>query len=691
MTSNESGSDSIYTPGSSTRRIRNHKSIPTIGILEWFRPGEYEQVERVLADLQTLGIKHLRTQVSWADWLAPGGEEWYSWLLPRLARNVELLPCFVYTPPSLGIAPKTSSPPRNPKAYADFLDVIITRFGDCFEWMELWNEPNNLREWDMTLDPDWNIFSEMVGGAAYWAKHRGKKTVLGGLSPIDPNWLRLMFERGVMAYIDAVGLHGFPNTYDYTWDGWELNVAKIRELLDQQDYKPGLWISEVGFSTWQHDQRRQLQEFVKAIEAQVDRVYWYSAYDLDPKLPTVDGFHLDERDYHFGLKRADGSPKLLFRLWAGGGIEAVQDTAWLGRSPRFSGIEEQPVLITGGAGFIGTNLAHRLLESGHSVLLLDNLWRPGVERNIQWLREIHGERVQIEVADVRDPFAVMRAVEGASQVFHFAAQVAVTTSLSGPIHDFEVNIRGTLNILEALRSLKSPPPLVFTSTNKVYGTLENIPLTLDGTRYTPEDRILSSSGICEEQHLDFHSPYGCSKGAADQYVLDYARVFGLQTVVFRMSCIYGPYQFGTEDQGWIAHFLIRAIEGQPITIYGDGMQVRDVLFIDDLVDAFLLAQSNMDTISGHAFNIGGGPQNTLSLVELVDLIEELNGQKPVIRHDVCRPGDQRYYCSNTGKFESMTTWSPKIGIREGVQRLYEWLLQSRGVYPTPLAVKRGAR
>lgn len=692
MRMNDSHYDNAFGPDRRRRQIRSNRSkSPIIGALEWFRLGEYEHVEHVLADMQTLGVKHLRTEVSWADWLAPGGEEWYTWLLPRLARDVELLPCFVYTPPSLGVVPKTSSPPQNPKAYADFIDAIISLLGDHFEWVELWNEPNNLREWDMTLDPDWLIFSRMVGGAAHWAKQRGKKTLLGGISPIDPNWLKMMFEHGVMDHIDAVGIHGFPNTYDYCWDGWEPNAAKIREVLDQHGSKAEIWISEVGFSTWQHDQRRQLQEFVKAIEAPVERVYWYSVHDLDPRLPTVDGFHLDERDYHFGLKRADGVPKLLFRLLAGGGIEAVQDAAWLGKPPRFSAREERPALITGGAGFIGTNLANRLLESGRSVLLFDNLSRPGVERNLQWLRDKHGERVQIEVADVRDPFALLRAVEESSEVFHFAAQVAVTTSLTGPIHDFEVNVRGTLNLLEALRSVKNPPPLVFTSTNKVYGELNDIKLHRNGARYEPVDPILCESGIDESHRLDFHSPYGCSKGAADQYVLDYCRIFGLPTAVFRMSCIYGPHQLGTEDQGWVAYFLMRAIAGQPITVYGDGSQVRDVLFIDDLVDAFLLAQANMPTIAGQVFNIGGGPVNTLSLLELVDIISGLYGERPALRLDDWRPGDQRYYVSGTRKFMDATGWIPRVSAKEGVRELYEWLLESHGVCSAVTPVKRGVR
>jgi CDP-paratose 2-epimerase len=337
----------------------------------------------------------------------------------------------------------------------------------------------------------------------------------------------------------------------------------------------------------------------------------------------------------------------------------------------------RPVLITGGSGFIGTNLAHRLLSEGKSVLLFDSLARPGVEQNFRWLHDIHGDRVEIAIADTRNAEAVQRAVERASQVFHFAAQVAVTTSLADPLEDFEVNARGTLNLLEAIRAQPTPPPLVFTSTNKVYGSLEDIPLRRRNLRYEPMDPVLRESGVSEARPLDFHSPYGCSKGSADQYVVDYSRTYGIPAIVFRMSCIYGPHQFGTEDQGWVAHFLIRAMEGRPITLYGDGRQVRDILCVDDLVDAFLLAQEHMATESGQAFNIGGGPANTVSLLEVLDLIGELLGRKPEVEFDAWRPGDQRYYVSDTKKFLRRTGWKPRLGVQDGLEHLTRWLSDSR--------------
>jgi CDP-paratose 2-epimerase len=344
-----------------------------------------------------------------------------------------------------------------------------------------------------------------------------------------------------------------------------------------------------------------------------------------------------------------------------------------------------PVLITGGAGFIGTNLANRLLSDGRPVIIFDNLSRPGVDRNLRWLCDRHGARVRVEVGDIRDARAVRRVVKDASEVFHFAAQVAVTTSLVDPVADFEVNARGTLNLLEAIRSRPDPPSLVFTSTNKVYGDLEDLELEAADSRYSPSDAVVRRYGVSEARPISFHSPYGCSKGTADQYVLDYARTFKVPAAVFRMSCIYGPHQCGTEDQGWVAHFVIKAIDGKTITVYGDGMQVRDALFVEDLVDAFLRAQAHMDTISGQAFNIGGGPSNTTSLVELLDDIETLHGERPEVEFDAWRAADQRYYVSDTRRFSNATGWKARTSVPAGLATLYRWLQESRGRVPVQLA------
>ena len=333
-------------------------------------------------------------------------------------------------------------------------------------------------------------------------------------------------------------------------------------------------------------------------------------------------------------------------------------------------------LITGGAGFVATNVADRLLCEGWRVRLFDNLSRPGVEQNAAWLKARHGNRVELTLGDVRDPAAVRKAVAGTRRVFHFAAQVAVTTSLVDPFLDFEVNARGTLNLLEAVRAMEDRPTLLFTSTNKVYGNLDDLPLRTRGRRYVPESQATARNGISEMRALDCHSPYGCSKGAADQYVLDYARTFGLRATVFRMSCIYGPHQFGTEDQGWVAHFVIQALERRPLTVYGDGLQVRDILYVDDLADAMLAAHDAIESASGEAFNIGGGPANTISLLELLDLIAELLGERPAYTIEPWRPADQRYYVSDTSKFQELSGWAPRVGVRDGVTRLAAWLLDS---------------
>ena len=335
--------------------------------------------------------------------------------------------------------------------------------------------------------------------------------------------------------------------------------------------------------------------------------------------------------------------------------------------------DTRPVLITGGAGFVGTNLAARLLDSGRPVLIFDNLSRPGVEHNLRWLRACYGERLQVEIGDVRDHELLRAAVAEAAQVFHFAAQVAVTSSLDDPATDFDINLRGTFNLLEAARCARRPPSIVFTSTNKVYGAIDDVVLDATDTRYQPRSAALRETGIGESRPLDFHSPYGCSKGGADQYVLDYARSYGLPAMVLRMSCIYGPHQFGTEDQGWVAHFLIQALQRQPITIYGDGRQVRDILFVEDLVDALLLCQQRMAQLRGRAFNIGGGPANTTSLIELLERIGALTGHAPKVAHAPWRTGDQRYYVSDTRAFAAASGWAPRVAVADGVARLHRWL------------------
>lgn len=662
----------------------------TVGLVEWFRVGQHEYVEEILDDLAALGVRHLRTGVSWADWNTEAGREWYDWLFPTVAARAEFLPCAIYTPPSLAVVPATAAPSRAPEHYADFIDAIITRYGQHFDWIELSGAPNNVNKRDGRSDPHRHAFSEMVGGAAYCANRRGKKTVLAGMGPCDSSWLGLMCERGVMDHIDAVGIHGFPGSWESDWTAWSERLRQVSAVLDRHGHAPELWITETGYSTCAHDEQGQIEAFSAAVTAQADRIYWHSARDLDPEQPTQDGLHTDVRHYHMGLRRADGTPKLLYRLLCEGGMEQVRQV--LHQAGR-SGVRRTParhddtVLITGGAGFIGSNLAHRLLSQGRPVRILDNLSRPGSEKNLHWLGQQHPEGLDFVLGDVRNRRVVRTALEGVSEMFHFAAQVAVTTSLDAPVFDSEVNIGGTLTVLEELRHMSQPPGLVFTSTNKVYGGLEQLELALNGRRYEPVDALIRRRGLGETTPLCFSSPYGCSKGSADQYILDYAKNYGLPATVFRMSCIYGPRQFGNEDQGWVAHFIKTVLAGEPLVIYGDGYQVRDLLYVDDLIDAMQLAQRHIHNLAGQAYNIGGGPSNARSLLEVIHQIEGLQGKPVEIQFEDWRTADQRYYVSDTARYTQATGWRARVAVQEGVGRLYDWLAGNQSI---PYAVTSGA-
>lgn len=335
------------------------------------------------------------------------------------------------------------------------------------------------------------------------------------------------------------------------------------------------------------------------------------------------------------------------------------------------------ILITGGAGFIGSNLAERLLASHTAtVRIFDNLSRPGVSNNLMWLQNIDPfHRLEFVNADTRDMAAVRDAVRDADEIYHLAAQVAVTTSVDCPREDFEVNAQGTFNILEAARQSGRRPFLLFTSTNKVYGSLHRVPVKVEGRHYRAEHP--GFCGVNEDEPLDFHSPYGCSKGTADQYVRDYSRIYDLPTVVFRMSCIAGPRQFGTEDQGWVAHFLYSTLEGKPITIYGNGYQVRDVLHVSDLVDAMQSVRNSMERTAGEIYNLGGGMQRAVSVVEMLDAIARETGQIAVVRHDRTRPGDQPLYISDTTKLSRDTGWVARFSCSEILQSIHRFWLENR--------------
>ena len=329
------------------------------------------------------------------------------------------------------------------------------------------------------------------------------------------------------------------------------------------------------------------------------------------------------------------------------------------------------ILITGGAGFIGANVADHYASQGRRVVIYDNFSRPGAIANRQWLEARWGNKLPIIEGDIRhqDPrFAA--AVEEAGVVVHLAAQVAVTTSVQDPRHDFDTNAFGTFNVLEQVRRSASRPVVIYASTNKVYGKMTQVGVVEAGTRYAYAD---APDGIGEGFPLDFYSPYGCSKGTGDQYVIDYARIYGLKTVVFRQSCIYGPHQFGMEDQGWVAWFTIRALQQRPVTVFGDGKQVRDVLWVSDLVDAYDAALQHIDVISGRAYNIGGGPSNTLSLLELIAMLDRRFDRKLAHQFDDWRPGDQKVFISDIRKAASEFGWTPRVTPAEGVERLSRWL------------------
>lgn len=337
------------------------------------------------------------------------------------------------------------------------------------------------------------------------------------------------------------------------------------------------------------------------------------------------------------------------------------------------------VFITGGAGFIGCNLADYHLSQGHRVVVFDNLSRTGADANLTWLQEKHGDLLTFTLGDIRDSNALRGAMSAdTDRVYHMAGQVAVTTSVIDPRGDFESNALGTFNVLETARIVAPQAILFYASTNKVYGGMEEVATVEDETRYRYRDLPF---GVSEDQLLDFHSPYGCSKGCGDQYVRDYARIYGLRTVVFRQSCIYGPRQFGVEDQGWVAHFCIAAQLEHPITIYGNGKQVRDVLWIGDLVAAYEAAAARIDISAGQIYNIGGGPENTMSIwTEFGPILEKLAGHPIPVTYADWRPGDQPVYVSDVRKAKRELEWHPLISATEGIERLWKWVYMNLSLF-----------
>lgn len=337
----------------------------------------------------------------------------------------------------------------------------------------------------------------------------------------------------------------------------------------------------------------------------------------------------------------------------------------------------EKVLVIGGAGFIGSNVSHFYLHKGCHVTVLDNFCRKGTRDNIKWLKAVKSGTLEVITADiVKDKRILEKAVRNKDVVFHFAGQVAVTTSVTDPRHDFMINAFGTFQVLEAVRQNNPGAVLFYSSTNKVYGGMDDVKIIQSNDRYVYQD---FPDGIPENRLLDFHSPYGCSKGSADQYVHDYSRIYGMKTIVFRQSCIYGYRQFGMEDQGWVAWFVIAALYNKKINIYGDGKQVRDVLFIDDLVAAYDKAFRTPE-VYGKIFNIGGGKKNTMSLLELIGMIEKFFGRKIELLFTDWRPGDQPVYISDIGKAEKEFGWKPEIGIEAGVDKLARWVQENKDLF-----------
>jgi len=336
------------------------------------------------------------------------------------------------------------------------------------------------------------------------------------------------------------------------------------------------------------------------------------------------------------------------------------------------------VLITGGAGFIGVNAAHRFIKEGYEVIIFDNLFRRGTDKNLAWLK---GEgKFHFIKGDVRN-FEELRACflshKDISVVLHLAAQVAVTTSVTDPREDFEINAFGTFNVCEAVRRFAPGAAFLNASTNKVYGAMEDLDIIEKKGKYLYKT---GRKGISEKRPLDFHSPYGCSKGSADQYVIDYARIYGLKTVDFRQSCIYGPHQFGIEDQGWVAWFIISAVLGKTINIYGDGKQTRDILYVEDLVDVYFRAVQNIDKVGGRVYNVGGGAKNVLSLLELVSMLNGLTGKKIRCEFGDWRPGDQKTFVCDISKAKRDLNWAPRVNAKDGIKRLFEWVSENKDIF-----------
>ena len=636
-------------------------TTPAFGFAERFPPGDRARVEEVLGEIAATGAEHLRVPLSWAAdegrGETGGGRDWTDWLLPRLAREVTVLPCVAGTPPALSRSGQETGAPWVPGDYAAYLGRLLDRHGRRFRHLMLWP----VAEWDAGADPDLRLYTETVISAARGLRRRGWKPVLALPCPIEARLLSLFGERGLLAEVAAVALDGRPVAPGGA--GWAAELARLRGLLDRHNPMAEIWIGCTGHASARGDGIGQVRAFTAAMDQPVARVYWQGWRDGAADGPAATA--------------PDGEPKLLARCLAAGGPAAAQRLAALCLAAPALACRARPVVVTGGAGFVGANLADGLLLDGREVIVVDSLARPGVERNLDWLCDRHGPRLHPAICDIRDADAMAAILADAGAVCHLAAQTAVTTSLSRPGEDFEVNLGGTFTLLEAARRAAQTAgpalPFVFASTNKVYGDLAALAMTAAPAGHRPADAELHRHGVGEDRALDFRTPYGCSKGAADQYVLDYAASFGLPATVLRMSCIYGPRQFGTEDQGWVAHFMRRVMAGQEITIYGDGLQTRDILHVADAVAAWRLALDRAETLAGRAFNLGGGPRNTVSLVTVLGEIARLTGRSPRLRHAGARAGDQPWFVADTRALARATGWRAAVPWQEGLATLHHWL------------------
>jgi CDP-paratose 2-epimerase len=596
-----------------------------LGLTGTFANDDPAAAAQIIEQLRSLGFAQLRLQA------AASGAAWFGSLSRALGEACEVLPVLAWEA-------------SQDAAFVSLVEAVSDRAGPASDAFEI-ALPGNRTENPVTIH---------AAGRA--VQQRGKIAVLGMDAIGSETRLRSLDEQGVLTAFDVVLLDGSIESVAAAMPAARKFISKI-------------WAAVHATSP---NETANAQSFLDAAQLHAERIYWNGRLAKDDA-PGI------------GLSDADGLPNLLGRLLANG-LDGVA-RALANAAPTI--LSSRPILVTGGAGFIGANLVDMLAGEGHEILIYDALARPGVERNLHWLKQRHPSKIAVAIADLRDEPALTEAVRGAGAVFHLAAQVAVTTSLVRPLQDFDINVRGTLTILEALRRFNAAAPLLFASTNKVYGDLSDIALTRRGEHYLPDSPTLRAAGIDETRPLCFHTPYGCSKGAADQYVLDYAHSFGLRTAVLRMSCIYGERQLGTEDQGWLAHFLLRAIAGEKLTIYGDGRQVRDVLHIGDAIDTYLAAWRDIDRISGRAFNLGGGPANAISLLQLIDHIENLLGRPVAMDFQDWRAGDQRYFVADATAARSTLGLGTPLGWREGVARLAEHF----GAMPhtaKPAQVREGA-